>query len=51
MAKYEERDEDGIRKQLLDFAKESSNGDKQDYIAFNTTDVTGSLGCWGIVQQ
>ena len=51
MAKYEEKNEDGIRKKLLDFAKESSNGDKQDYIAFNTTDVTGSLGCWGIVQQ
>lgn len=51
MAKYEEKNEDGIRKQLLDFAKESSNRDKQDYITFNTTDVTGSLGCWGIVQQ
>ena len=27
MAKYEEKNEDNVRKQLLDFAKDSSNGD------------------------
>ena len=51
MAKYEEKNEDNVRKQLLDFAKDSSNGDDEDYIVFNIVDVTGSLGCWGIVQQ
>ena len=51
MAKYEEKNEDNVRKQLLDFAKDLSNGDSEDCIVFNTTDVTGSLGCWGIIQQ
>lgn len=52
MAKYsEDREKDAIRQSLMDLA----NSTRDSY--FNTfeynskfLDVTGSLGCWGIVQ-
>lgn len=44
---------DDVRSALLDFAKATNAKNKKDTIdriVWDTTDVTGSLGCWGIVQ-
>ena len=42
MAKYEEKDNTGIRKELLDLANEDANrkNSSKDYYAFNVNDVT-----------
>lgn len=44
---------DDVRSALLDFAKATNAKNKKDTIdriVWDPTDVTGSLGCWGIVQ-
>lgn len=43
--------DDGVRQALLDFAaakKKDSSGQGTRDLIFQATDVTGSLGCWGI---
>lgn len=53
MAKYETREKDDIRKELMELANEIVNTENESAtsINYNQVDVTGSLGCWGIVQQ
>lgn len=55
MAKYETQENDNVRKELLALAMQiiNSNTETQDSYSYNDklVDVTGSLGCWGIVQQ
>ena len=52
MAKYStEGNKDDIRKDLIDFAN-SNQSSYSNTFQYNSKflDVTGSLGCWGIVQ-
>ena len=50
MAKYEILEKDGIRKKLLELANDKSFKSQKESCCFThkITDVTGSLGCWGI---
>ena len=53
MAKYEAKEKDDIRKELVELANEILNAKNEsvDSINYNQIDITGSLGCWGIVQK
>lgn len=53
MAKYKTKEKDSIRKELVELANEIINAENEsvDSINYNQVDVTGSLGCWGIVQE
>lgn len=53
MAKYTPKEKDDIRKELLNIVNKSSRGNEHaDSFNYDNKllDVTGSLGCWGIVQ-
>lgn len=52
MAKYVEKEQDGLRKEFMKFilleSFESDENTSNNGITFNPCDVTGSLGCWGV---
>ena len=53
MAKYETKEKDDIRKELVELVNEILNAKHEsvDSINYNQSDITGTLGCWGIVQK
>ncbi len=53
MAKYTEKEKDAVVLTLLKLANEIVGRDyeTQENLKFDVTDITGSIACWGIVQE